>query len=83
MQRYIRINNFGLGNKDMEVCMVSEENNMGGTHAKVLEQGSEDARRKLCAPENTGYVRTVDWYWESVLNSQQVFLLKADVRQPW
>ena len=43
VQRYIRINNFGRGNKDMEVCMVSEVNNMGGTHAEVLEQGSEYA----------------------------------------
>ena len=73
VHKNIRINNFGLGAKRQEACMVSEDKNMGGTHAEAMEQGGS------CSPQNTASIRTLDWYWEAVLGKQRVFFLKADV----
>ncbi|GAX81658.1 hypothetical protein CEUSTIGMA_g9086.t1 [Chlamydomonas eustigma] len=82
LQPNIHLNNFGLGLRNKTVCMSvnSDVNNMGGTRVMVsrVNQGQQ-VSEPSCSPELESSMRTLDWYWRSVLNKRPVFMMKVDV----
>ncbi|GAX80390.1 hypothetical protein CEUSTIGMA_g7829.t1 [Chlamydomonas eustigma] len=79
LQANIRVNNFGLSTRNSTACMLSESHNLGGTHAEVLDSDNIYNGSHYCAPEDRASMRTLDWYWITVLNKEPVFLMKIDV----